>query len=134
MLAAFLRFDVRPEHRDTFLQALAGHGRAALPDEPGTLRFDVLVDHAEPNRIYLYEAYADGDAFTTHLSGESHQQFVRTLSEHDWLTEPLAGPPRPFAPFIVGLGNAAFTTEEARTRPARRAPHTPIEARPPDWS
>ena len=114
MLGAILRFDVRPEHRDAFVQAVVGHGRAAVPSEPGTLRFDVIVDQDDSNRVFLYEAYADPDAFTAHLAGESHQHFVRTLTEHDWLTIPLAGPPRPFAPFFVGRGDAAFTAEDAR--------------------
>ena len=116
MLGAMLRFDVKPEHRDAFLRAVVEHGRAAAPAEPGTLRFDVLVDEDDPNRIFLYEAYADPAAFATHLAGESHQRLVRTLVEQDWLTTPLAGPPRPLAPFFVGRGEAAFTAEEGRAR------------------
>ena len=116
MLGAILRFDIKPEHREAFVQAVVEHGRAAVPTEPGTLRFDVIVDQDDPNRIFLYEAYSDPDAFNVHLAGESHQQFVRTLSKHDWLTMSLAGPPRPFAPFFVCRGDAAFTAEAARER------------------
>jgi (4S)-4-hydroxy-5-phosphonooxypentane-2,3-dione isomerase len=118
MLGAILRFDVKPEHREAFLEAVVEHGRAAVPTEPGTLRFDVLVDQEDVNRIFLYEAYADAEAFSIHLAGESHQRLVRTLTEQDWLTTPLAGPPRPFAPFVVGRVGAAFTAEEAREHPA----------------
>ncbi len=114
MLGAILRFDIKPEHREAFIQTVVEHGRAAVPTEPGTLRFDVIVDQDDPNRIFLYEAYADPEAFNAHLAGESHQRLVRTLPEHDWLTIPLAGPPRPFAPFFVGRGDAAFTAEDAR--------------------
>ncbi len=117
MFGAILKFDVKPEHHDTFVRALVEHGRAAIPTEPNTLRFDVLVDQDDPNRVFLYEAYADPDGLATHLAGESHQQLVRLLSEHDWLTMPLAGPPRPFAPFFVGRGDSAITAEEARNRP-----------------
>lgn len=114
MLAAILRFEVKPEHREAFIQAIVEHGRAALPTEVGTLRFDVIVDQDDPNRILLYEAYADPEAFNAHLAGESHQRFVRTLIARDWLTMPLAGPPRPFAPFVVGRGDAVFTAENVR--------------------
>ena len=117
MRGAILRFEVKPEHREAFLRAVVEHGRAAAPAEPGLRRFDVLVDEDDANRIFLYEAYVDAAAFTAHLAGESHQQLVRTLTEHDWLTTPLADPPRPFAPFFVGRGSAAFTAEEGRARP-----------------
>ena len=114
MFAAILQFDVRPDSRDAFLRALIDHGRAAVADEPGTLRFDVIEDQGDPNRIYLYEAYTDQAALAAHLPGASHQQLVRTLMEHDWLTTPLAGPPRPFAPFFLGSGASLFTAEEQR--------------------
>jgi quinol monooxygenase YgiN len=117
MLGAILRFDVKPEHREEFIQTVVEHGRAAVPTEPGTLRFDVIVDQDDPHRILLYEAYADPEAFNAHLAGESHQRLVRVLTEHDWLTIPLAGPPRPFAPFFLGRGETTFTAEEARQGP-----------------
>src|SRR5688572_8117007 len=122
MLGAILRFDVKPEHRETFIQAVVEHGRAAVPTEPGTVRFDVIVDQDDANRIFLYEAYADPAAFNAHLAGESHQQFVRTMLEQDMLTIPLAGPPRPFAPFLVGRGESVFTAQDVReiTRLDRR--------------
>jgi len=114
MLGAILRFDVKPEHREAFIQAVAEHGRVAVPTEPGTLRFDVIANQDDPIRVFLYEAYADPEAFNVHLAGESHQRFVRTLTELDRLTMPLASPPRPFAPFFVGRGDAVFTVEEGR--------------------
>ncbi len=125
MLGAILRFDVKPEHRETFVQAVVEHGRTAVPTEPGTVRFDVIVDQDDANRIFLYEAYTDPEAFNAHLAGESHQQFVRTMTEQDMLTVPLAGPPRPFAPFFVGRGESAFSAEDVRgvtplDRPAHR--------------
>jgi (4S)-4-hydroxy-5-phosphonooxypentane-2,3-dione isomerase len=113
MLAGILRFDVKPEHRDAFIAALVEHGRTAVPTEPQTRRFDVLVDSEDPNCILLYEAYVDTDAMGVHLAGPSHQQLVRTLSANDWLTTPLGGPPRPFAPFSIGRGNSVFTAEDA---------------------
>ena len=116
MFGAILKLDVKPEHRDAFVQALVEHGRAAVPTEPRTLRFDVIVDQDDPNRIFLYEAYVDPDGMTAHLAGESHQRLVQLLTEHDWLTPPLAGPPRPFAPFFVGRGDTAFTAEDVRDR------------------
>jgi hypothetical protein len=59
MLGAILRFDVKPEHREAFIQAVAEHGRVAVPTEPGTLRFDVIANQDDPIRVFLYEAYAE---------------------------------------------------------------------------
>jgi quinol monooxygenase YgiN len=117
MLGAILR----PEHRDAFVQALIEHGGAAVPTEPHTVRFDVIADQGDPNLIFLYEAYANPDAFSTHLNGESHQQFVQLLSQNDWLTGPLAGPPRPFALFVPAVGQSEFAIDEPGRR--NRAPH-----------
>lgn len=114
MFAAILQFDSRPDCRDDFLRALIDHGRAAVSDESGTLRFDVIEAPGDPNRIYLYEGYVDTDALAAHISSASHQQLVHTLTEHDWLVKPLAGLPRPFAPFFLGSGTALFSAEEAR--------------------
>ena len=115
MLGAILRFQVKPEHREAFVQALIEHGSAAVPTEPQTLRFDVIADQGDPNRIFLYEAYADPDALSTHLNGDSHQRFVQVMAEKEWLTEPLAGPPRPFAPLVLGIGQSEFAIEDARS-------------------
>jgi (4S)-4-hydroxy-5-phosphonooxypentane-2,3-dione isomerase len=114
MISAILQFDCKPEHRDAFILALSEHGRGVASSEPGILRFDVVVDQDDPNRIFLFEAYADTEAFTAHLAAESHQIFVREVATHDWLTMPLAGPPRPFAPFLVGRGESVFTVEDVR--------------------
>jgi quinol monooxygenase YgiN len=72
---------VEPAHRQELLDALLAHGRACVPHEPGTLRFDVLQDDADPNRLYLYEAYADSDAFRAHAAGASHQAATAVLRD-----------------------------------------------------
>ena len=75
---------VQPAHRQELLDALLAHGRECTPHEPGTLRFDVLEDDADPNRLYLYEAYADAAAFQAHAAGASHLRataVLRTLRE-----------------------------------------------------
>jgi quinol monooxygenase YgiN len=80
---------VDPADRQELLDALLAHGRECTPHEPGTLRFDVLEDDADPNRLYLYEAYADPDAFNAHAAGASHQAasaVLRNLRERGGAT------------------------------------------------
>jgi (4S)-4-hydroxy-5-phosphonooxypentane-2,3-dione isomerase len=113
MFAAICRFEIRPAHRQAFIQALVEHGRAALPNEPETLRFDVIEDRNDPNCVFLYEAYATTDALQAHVQGPSHQELVKTLMSADWLVTPLDKPPKPpFGPFIVGSGFSLFTSAE----------------------
>ncbi len=75
----FFSMQCEPGRRQELLDALVAHGRARLGVEPGTLRFDVLEDDADPNVLYLYEAYADEAAFQAHISGESHKAAMAVL-------------------------------------------------------
>ena len=44
-----------PEHKDEFLEGLISHAARSLNEEPGCLRFDVVQDGNEPNRIWVYD-------------------------------------------------------------------------------
>jgi autoinducer 2-degrading protein len=43
-----------------------GSGTGAVVDEPGCLRFDVIQDANDANRIWFYEVYKDEAAFQAH--------------------------------------------------------------------
>ena len=75
MYALLVQIDVKPEHRDAFVTAMAGHARRARENEPGTVRFDVITDESDPSRVYFYEVYVDKAAFEAHGQGESIAQF-----------------------------------------------------------
>jgi (4S)-4-hydroxy-5-phosphonooxypentane-2,3-dione isomerase len=61
--------------------------------EPGTLRFDVWESPNDPNVVYLYEAYADQDAFEAHKVNEPFRKFV------DEIVPSLFEPPTFVLPF-----------------------------------
>lgn len=63
MFTLFVTLDVNPDKLDDFLAAIAVNAEASLRDEPGCLTFDVHRDVADQHRFYLYEIYADQDAF-----------------------------------------------------------------------
>ncbi len=71
MYALIFQIDVHPEHRDAYIVEIKAHAARALASEPGTLRFDIINDAANPNRFFLYEGYTDADAFAAHGAGES---------------------------------------------------------------
>ena len=51
---------------DQFIEEIILDARGSVNDEPGCLRFDVIQDAEDPNRIWLYEVYVDEDAFQAH--------------------------------------------------------------------
>ncbi len=59
---------VKPEHREEFIEEMLGDAKGSVGNEPGCLRFDVIQDEADPNRIYLYEVYKDKAAFEAHTT------------------------------------------------------------------
>ncbi|MET9002843.1 putative quinol monooxygenase [Amycolatopsis sp. Hca4] len=69
MYQFLVSFTVRPEHRDDFVRLAAKTGRDSLANEPGSHRFEVIADEADPNLFYLNEVYADVEAFNAHAGG-----------------------------------------------------------------
>jgi autoinducer 2-degrading protein len=74
-------FNIPPEHREDFIEAALKDGRDST-SEPGTLRFELIVDETDPNRFYLNEAYADLDAFNAHADGEYFKEFFAAIGEY----------------------------------------------------
>jgi len=66
MLALLVEIKIKPGYRDQFVEALMLDAKGSVNDEPGCLRFDVLQDSENPNRIYLYEVYKDEKALEAH--------------------------------------------------------------------
>lgn len=63
--------------RDEYLQHLRAHAVRCRANEPGTLQFDILTPHDDPDTVMLYEVYASAEAFQAHLDGVSMKQVRR---------------------------------------------------------
>lgn len=66
MVALLVTIRIQPPHREAFMEAMLDDARHSVQDEPGCLRFDVLEDPDDPNRIFLYEVYRDEAALEAH--------------------------------------------------------------------
>src|SRR4029450_10695024 len=78
---------VQPEQRGRFLEAIEANAVTSVRDEPGCLRFDVVVDNDDPHHYLFYEVYRDADAFAAHRDSE---HYVRWRQAADvCLSEPL---------------------------------------------
>ena len=72
--------DVRPDRIEEFIAGITSNAQASLRDEPGCL--DVHRDQATPTRFYLYELYADEDAFSTaHRSAPHYAAWQQGFEE-----------------------------------------------------
>jgi autoinducer 2-degrading protein len=65
--ALFVSVHTKPEYREQILKGALEDARGSQNDEPGCLRFDVIQDDNDPNRIYFYEVYTSEEAFQEHL-------------------------------------------------------------------
>lgn len=76
MIAILIEFDVKPECRAEFEQALRRDARATL-DDAGCLRMEVLLprpvdDESDGGRIVLSELWRDRQAIEGHRSKSGH--------------------------------------------------------------
>lgn len=79
-LAIVATIKAAPGKRDEYLKHLRAHAERCRASEPGTLQFEILAPHDDPDALMLYEVYAGPEALQAHLHGESMKQ-VRRDSE-----------------------------------------------------
>jgi autoinducer 2-degrading protein len=60
-------FEVKPDQLERFLELARTDASQSVAKEPGCHQFDVTVDREQPNRVVLYEVYADAAAFDSHV-------------------------------------------------------------------
>ena len=75
--------EVAPERRDQVLPLLMAHRARCLKDEPGTLRFEVVLPREDDSRILIYEVYQDDDAFEVHRNAPSRAQWLQDTTGMD---------------------------------------------------
>ena len=76
---------IKEGYKDAFVEAMLGDAKGSVNDEPGCLRFDVIQDGGDPNRIWLYEIYVDEAAFQEHLKAPHFIKWRDTVK--DWTGE-----------------------------------------------
>ena len=69
-----VRFKLHPGSRDPFEALVKANAATSVSQEPGCLRFDVLVGETE-NEVVLYELYDNERAFADHLASAHFKSF-----------------------------------------------------------
>ena len=67
MYIIFAPVQIKKGHETELIDGMLDHAPRFVNDEPGCLRFDVIQDAGDPNRIWLYEVYKDEAAFQQHV-------------------------------------------------------------------
>ena len=79
MYGTLVKIVAKPGVREQLLEFLRWDAAVARDEEPGTTRFDVWNVPDQPDAVYLYEAYADREAFARHQANEPYKRFVRVI-------------------------------------------------------
>lgn len=86
MYGIIATINIKPEFKQRFMGPMLEDARGSLNNEPGCLRFDVLQDESDPNRIYLVEEYVDQGAFQSHTRQPHFTKWRDTVK--DWFATP----------------------------------------------
>jgi quinol monooxygenase YgiN len=93
--AILVEFVARPDCIAAARELILANAEASLREEPGCLRFDVLVASDLPQRFVLYEIYDSAAAFQAHLKTRHFEAFsaataamfeTRTIRELDLIS------------------------------------------------
>lgn len=88
MIVTCVTIHVKPEHRESFIDATILNHEASVR-EPGNLRFDFLQAMDDPNRFFLYEAYASREASAAHKETAHYKEWKELVAP--WMSSPREG-------------------------------------------
>ncbi len=86
MRVALVTINIKPEFRDRFIEESVLEAQGSVQNEPGCIRFDILQDEQDPNRVYLYEVYRDAAAEEAHLQTPHFLRWDKAT--RDWFATP----------------------------------------------
>ena len=81
MILINVRFDVRPEFADTWLEITRDFTEATRA-EPGNLFFDWYRSPESPNTYLLCEAFREGDAPGDHVDSAHFTEFTGSAAQY----------------------------------------------------
>ncbi|MBW5421472.1 antibiotic biosynthesis monooxygenase [Streptomyces sp. BG9H] len=80
MIFIAVKFTVRPEHADTWLERTAEFTRATRA-EPGNLFYEWSRSVDDPHQFVLLEAFASPEAGAAHVQSDHFKAGMETMSE-----------------------------------------------------
>lgn len=74
-------FEISSGFEEAFRSAVKLQAENSLALEEACRRFDVCVDPARPDRVFLYEIYDDRAAFDAHLASDHFAAFDSKVAD-----------------------------------------------------
>ena len=81
MYSIFVIVNVKPEHREAFIEASELAAQGTVRAEPGVFQFHMLVDETNPNRFYFFEIFRDEQNLEAHWETENFKTWWGTVEE-----------------------------------------------------
>ena len=81
-LMIVVEFEVKPEHRNAFVELMKGHARLSRAED-GCQQFDVLLPQEDHSRVLLVEAWRDQAALDVHSKAPTMAKLRETYQP--WL-------------------------------------------------
>ena len=76
---------IKEGFKEQFLEEIIADAKGSIAKEPGCLRFDIVQDTNDLNRVWLYEVYRDEAGFEAHTQTP---HFIRWRdTTQDWLED-----------------------------------------------
>ncbi|WP_394198209.1 putative quinol monooxygenase [Litoreibacter albidus] len=79
MFVVTVTFRSDPARFDAFAAAMVLNAKTSLALEEGCKQFDVCLDPARPDEVFLYEVYDDEAAFGVHLASDHYATFQASI-------------------------------------------------------
>ena len=79
MCGGFFAVNVKPEHRQSFLNASIFEAQNVVSEEAEVFQFHIMVDTTNPNRFYFYEVFRDEAAVQNHWESEVFKKWLNTV-------------------------------------------------------
>ena len=79
MSGGFFAVNVKPEHRQAFLDASIFEAQSVVSEAAEVFQFHLLVDMSDPNRFYFYEVFRDETAVQEHWESDLFKNWLDTV-------------------------------------------------------
>jgi len=79
MLGGFFAVNVKPEHRQSFLDASIFEAQSVVSEEAEVFQFQIMIDVENPNRFYFYEVFRDEAAVLNHRESETFKNWLNSV-------------------------------------------------------
>lgn len=79
--AIFVTLTIDPSRFDDWKTAAMANAEAAVRDEPGCLRFEVITPEEGGDKVHYFEVYADAAALADHRDTPHYKAYVEATKD-----------------------------------------------------